>query len=90
VEDELRGRIFASLYTLTRFCLLLAFTLAPILSSLLDKLSARLFDRVLTLGGLTIPLPGVRLALWLGGLIIVSAGLLARAALVARPPSSAP
>jgi dTMP kinase len=88
VEDELRGRIFASLYTLTRFCLLLAFTLAPILSSLLDKLSARLFDRSVSVGGLSVTLPGVRLTLWLGGAIILAAGVLARGALATRPSPS--
>ncbi len=88
VEDELRGRIFATLYTLTRFCLLLAFTVAPILSSALDQLSARLFERSATVGGLSVALPGVRLTLWLGGAIIVLAGLLARAALSAQPRRS--
>lgn len=81
VDDELRGRIFAALYTLVRFCLLLAFTLAPFLSSVLDRLADRLFDGAVDLGDVTIGLPGVRLTLWLGGLIIVAAGLLARRAL---------
>ena len=88
VEDDLRGRIFASLYTLIRFCLLLAFTVAPILSSLLDKLSAALFERSVAVGGLTIALPGVRLTLWLGGAIIVAAGLLAWRALQSPARSS--
>ena len=81
VEDNLRGRIFATLYTLIRFCLLLAFALAPILSSLLDKLSRALFDHRVTVFGLSINLPGVRLTLWLGGLIIIAAGMLARSSL---------
>src|SRR5205807_2568219 len=42
VEDELRGRTFATLYTLIRFCLLLAFTVAPVLSTVLDGLSNRI------------------------------------------------
>ncbi|MDP9070042.1 MAG: MFS transporter [Actinomycetota bacterium] len=88
VEDELRGRIFSSLYTLSRFCLLLAFTVAPILSSALDTLSARLFERSVTVGELSVALPGVRLTLWLGGAIIVLAGLLARAAVPTRPRPS--
>ena len=88
VDDELRGRIFASLYTLTRFCLLLAFTLAPILSSALDKLSARFLDRSVSVGGLSVALPGVRLTLWLGGAIIVAAGVLSRAALSERRRAS--
>jgi len=78
VEDELRGRIFALLYTLVRFCLLLAFTLAPVVSRLLDGLSNRLVDRSVALGGFSVALPGVRLTLWLGGVIILVAGLLAR------------
>lgn len=78
VEDELRGRIFALLYTLVRFCLLLAFTLAPVVSRLLDGMSDRLVDRSVAVGGLSVALPGVRLTLWLGGVIILVAGLLAR------------
>jgi dTMP kinase len=81
VEDHMRGRIFATLYTLIRFCLLVAFAVAPILSSLLDGVSRSLFHRHLNLFGLGIGLPGVRLTLWLGGLIIMGAGLLARVSL---------
>ena len=32
VEDELRGRIFAALYTLSRLCLLISLSLAPLLA----------------------------------------------------------
>ncbi|MGH9178168.1 MAG: MFS transporter [Acidimicrobiales bacterium] len=77
VEDELRGRIFALLYTLVRFCLLLAFTLAPVISRLLDDLSGSVLDRSVSIGGWSVALPGVRLTLWLGGVIILAAGLLA-------------
>ena len=77
VKDELRGRIFATLYTLVRFCLLLAFAVAPILSSLLGKLSDSLVGGSITIGDATLELPGVRLTLWLGGAIIVTAGVLA-------------
>lgn len=77
VDDELRGRIFATLYTAVRFCLLLAFAAAPLLSSVLDGLSSQLFDRSVEIAGWTVALPGVRLTLWLGGAIIVAAGVLA-------------
>lgn len=77
VDDELRGRIFATLYTAVRFCLLLAFAAAPVLSSLLDSLSGALFDRQLEVAGIAVALPGVRLTLWLGGAIIIAAGVLA-------------
>ncbi|MGH9156705.1 MAG: MFS transporter [Acidimicrobiales bacterium] len=81
VADELRGRIFAVLYTLVRFCLLLAFTLAPVLSTLLDSVSRRVTDRKVTFLGVSMFIPGVRLTLLLGGTIIVAAGLMAGAAL---------
>ena len=77
VADELRGRIFASLYTLVRFCLLLSFAVGPLLAETLGRLSDRLLDGDAQLFGLDIQLPGVRLALWLAGLIILAAGVLA-------------
>ncbi|MEY2567544.1 MAG: hypothetical protein QOE35_2073 [Actinomycetota bacterium] len=77
VEDDLRGRIFATLYTSTRLTLLMAFALAPVLSRLLGALSNRLFHGEISLGGATIGLPGVRLTLWLGGVIILFAGMVA-------------
>jgi hypothetical protein len=55
----------------------MAFALAPVLSRLLDALSNRLFDAEISLGGAAIGLPGVRLTLWLGGLIILFAGVVA-------------
>lgn len=77
VDDEMRGRIFATLYTAVRFCLLLAFAAAPVISSLLDGASGALFGHRLQIGGFSVDLPGVRLTLWLGGAIIVAAGVLA-------------
>jgi dTMP kinase len=88
VDDELRGRVFATLYTLVRFCLLLAFAIAPFLSSLLDGLSNRLFGRHVELLGIGISVPGTRLTLWLGGLIILGAGGLALVAMRERQPAS--
>ena len=87
VADELRGRIFATVYTMVRFCLLLALSLAPLLAGAFTKLSDRLFDGSVEVLGLEVALPGTRLTLWLGGLIIVGAGILAAIAL--RPPRRA-
>ena len=78
VEDALRGRTFATLYTMIRVCLLLAFTTAPIISRLLGSLG-------LTLG---LHVSGVRLALWAVGAIISLAGLLSLLSL--RDPAGAP
>ena len=77
VEDELRGRIFTALYTLVRLCLLIAMTVGPFLSELLDRVSSSLWDRKITVVGLEIAVPGVRLTLWLAGMIIIAAGGLA-------------
>jgi dTMP kinase len=43
VLDDLRGRIFASLYTLVRFCLLLSFALGPLLADALDSVRLTLW-----------------------------------------------
>ncbi len=77
VDDELRGRIFSALYTLVRFCVLVAFAVGPFLSGLLSGL----FPEEITVAGLSIATPGVRLTLWLAGLIIVGAGVLATVSL---------
>jgi dTMP kinase len=85
VDDELRGRIFSALYILVRFCVLIAFAVGPLLSDVLDKLSHRLVDREISLLGAQVAVPGVRLTLWLAGLIIIGAGILALRALRAGP-----
>ena len=77
VEDELRGRVFSALYTLVRFCVLIAFAVGPFLAALLDRLSEDLVGGSITVAGITIAVPGVRLTLWLAGLIIMGAGVLA-------------
>ena len=59
------------------------------LSGLLDGLSQTLFDRHISIAGVDIALPGVRLTLWFGGLIIVAAGFLARFSLKGRQRSAA-
>jgi dTMP kinase len=78
VHDDMRGRIFSTLYTLVRLCLLLAFAVGPFMSDLLDRLARSWFHRHVTVG-ITVNLPGVRLTLWLAGLIILLSGLIALA-----------
>jgi dTMP kinase len=88
VVDELRGRVFASLYTLVRLCVLLAFAAGPLLADRLEALSQRAFDGSIDVAGLTVAIPGVRLALWFAGVIIIAAGVLA--VLVLRRANDAP
>ena len=49
----------------------------PLLAAGLGALAESLWGGTLTIGPLSIPVPGVRLALWLGALIIVAAAFLA-------------
>jgi dTMP kinase len=78
VSDDLRGRTFATLYTMIRFCLLASLTIAPAISSGLNRLSTALIDRHVSAFDHSLALPGVRLTLWAGGLLVIVAGLVAR------------
>jgi dTMP kinase len=86
VEDELRGRIFSSLNTLVRFCLLMAFVMAPILSSFLGHLSKTWFNSSVHVF-IDVALPGVRLTLWFAGLVIFAAGVIALVSLRQGSPN---
>ena len=75
VDDELRGRVFSSLNTLVRLCVLVSMVAGPLLAALLGKISERARSRgSCGLAGGTIAIPGVRLTLWLAALIIIGAG----------------
>jgi dTMP kinase len=77
VDDDLRGRVFSSLNTLVRLCVLVSMVAGPLLAAALGALADKLWGGTLEIGPLTIAIPGVRLALWLGAGIIVAAGFLA-------------
>jgi hypothetical protein len=59
-----------------RLCLLLAMAVGPFLSEALDGLSDQLWDGRVAPFGFNIDIPGVRLTLWLAGLIILLAAAL--------------
>jgi dTMP kinase len=86
VDDKLRGRIFASLNTMVRFMLLMAFAIGPFLSQLLGQLSRRWLHGKIDVF-IRIGLPGVRLTLWFAGLVIIAAGFIALGSLRAGSPS---
>lgn len=86
VEDELRGRIFSALYTLVRLCVLLSMAIGPILADVFDGLSNDLVGRRIDVG-VEIAVPGVRITLWLAGLVILAAGFLAALSLRGLRPS---
>ena len=68
VEDEFRGRTFASLTTLSRMGLFLSLAVFPILSTVYG-------DYEFYVGGQRFDLSGTRLALWTAGALAVGAGL---------------
>jgi dTMP kinase len=79
VSDELRGRTFATLYTVVRLCLLISLTISPLWSDFWDWVTRELFggDQVVSIGPYSYAIPGVRIALWGGGLITLVAGIFA-------------
>jgi dTMP kinase len=78
VSDDMRGRTFATLYTVVRVCLLLSLTIAPFVSGALNAISQHTINGRARIGSFHIALPGVRLALWLGGAVTVVSGLAAQ------------
>jgi Na+/melibiose symporter-like transporter len=84
VGDELRGRVFAALYALVRFCLLLAIAVGGLLTEFFDWLFEAVADGSVDTPVGAMSLPGVRGALWLAGMLMVAAGLLALVSLRPR------
>jgi dTMP kinase len=79
VEDDLRGRIFATLYTVIRMCLLVALVISPLWADFWDWIVNDVFNvGIVSIGQVDYSFPGVRVALWGGGLITLGAGLYAR------------
>ena len=79
VVAELRGRIFAAVYTIVRLSLIIAMTVGPFAAALFNGLSEEFFDKRPSIFGWRVFVPGVRFTLWLAALIILGAGVLARA-----------
>jgi dTMP kinase len=79
VSDELRGRTFATLYTVIRLCLLISLTISPLWADFWDWVTTHLFssDQMIIIGSYTYVIPGVRIALWGGGIITYVAGIIA-------------
>ena len=84
VEEVLRGRVFAAMYTLVRFCLLVSMAAGGFLSDGFQWLFDVAFDNEISIGGSVLALPGVRGALWLGAVLILMAGVLAGISLRSR------
>jgi dTMP kinase len=78
-SDELRGRTFATLYTVIRLCLLISLTISPLWADFWDWVSRQVLgpSQSVTVGPYSYAFPGVRIALWGGGLIALAAGMIA-------------
>jgi MFS family permease len=76
VDVELRGRIFAAVYTIVRLSLIVARSVGPFVAVLLNGLSEEFFGKSLSIFGWEVFIPGVRITLWIAALIIIGAGLL--------------
>lgn len=74
VDDALRGRVFASLQVVVRLTVFLSMLVGPVLAAGAGALTRRWFDGELTVGVVTVAVPGVRVALWFGVLIMLAAG----------------
>ena len=83
-DDELRGRTFTTLLTLVRLCVLGAMVAGPALAAVLEPLLRRWIsgraDRDMPgvrWFGVNYGVPGVRVSLWLGGVVILVAASVA-------------
>jgi len=81
-DDELRGRIFATMLTLVRACVLLALVVGPVLATVFNGFArAATGDQsgvpTASVFGFDLAIPGVRLTLWLAALILCAAGVIA-------------
>lgn len=90
-EDDMRGRTFNTFLTLVRLAVLGAMVLGPTISSLVDPLMRRWIGDRTRFGapgvrwfGVEYGLPGVRVTLWLAGLMILVAAALASRSLESR------
>ena len=82
-DDELRGRVFTTLLTLVRMCVLLALMLGPVLATIFNGFAKAATGATgnevptASVFGFQIAVPGVRITLWLASIIIMVAGVLA-------------
>jgi MFS family permease len=82
-DDDLRGRIFTTLLTLVRLCVLLALVIGPFLATIFNGFARAATGTpegevpTMSFFGFDLAIPGVRLALWLAAIILMLAGVLA-------------
>lgn len=90
VEDELRGRIFASLQVVVRLTVFLSMLVGPALAAMFGAATRSWFDGVAVLGSVEVVVPGVRVALWFGVVVMLAAGAIVSWSLRPRAGGSTP
>lgn len=79
VDDELRGRVFASLLLIIRVCMLLALAIAPALAGVADGILRWVVPEAeVVVSGFSYGVSGTEIVLWIGGGTIFLIGLWAR------------
>lgn len=79
-DEEVRGRTVGSMHSVVRLALVGSLAAAPALAKLIDEVAGRPF---LILGQI-VDLQGIRVAIWLGAVSVVAAGVVTTRAIVAR------
>jgi dTMP kinase len=74
VDDDLRGRVFASLQVVVRLTVFLSMLVGPVLAAGFGALSRSWFGGSVSLGRGELAVPGVRMALWFAVLVMLAAG----------------
>ena len=75
--DEMRGRVFAAFYSVSRVGVLLIVVAAPAMTVLFDRVTELTADGTVNVFGYRLLIPGVRITFWLAALIIIGAGTFA-------------
>ena len=68
-----------------RLSLIIAMTVGPFAAALFNGLSEEFFDKRPSIFGWEVFVPGVRFTLWLAAVIIIAAGVMARASVKNLP-----
>ena len=76
-DDEMRGRVFAAAYSVSRLSVGLILVLGPAITVLFDRITELTADGTVSVFGYRLLIPGVRITFWLAALIIIGAGTFA-------------
>jgi dTMP kinase len=88
VDDSLRGRVFASLQVVVRLTVFLSMLAGPALAATLGAVTKSWFEGEVAIASVGVAVPGVRVALWFGVLVMLLAGVIVWWSL--RPQGRAP